>query len=224
MINVVIVDDQVLFAETLKMVLESRSEEIRVIGLAHTGEEAVRLVELSKPDIILMDVRMPEMDGVFATKRIHAKYPDIRIIMLTTYDDDDYILDALRFGAVGYILKNIAPDKLIDCISAVKNGNVLISPEVAKKLIDHAAGPRQDLSSGEPASPTADIWYDVLSRREREVLGLLAKGLDNKQIADSLFLAEQTVKNHISIIYSKLGVRDRVKLAMIAKEMQKKER
>jgi DNA-binding NarL/FixJ family response regulator len=222
MINVVIADDQVLFAETLKMVLESRSREVKVVGIAHTGGEAVRSVEALRPDIVLMDVRMPEMDGVYATKLIHARFPDVRIIILTTYDDDEYILDALGYGAVGYILKNIPPDKLIDCITAVKNGNVLIAPEIAKKLVDHAANAKNE--SGDRKSENIDVhvWYELLSRREREILRHLAKGLDNKQIAETLFLADQTVKNHISVIYSKLGVHDRVKLAMLAQEMQGK--
>lgn len=224
MIKIIIVDDQVLFAETLKMVLESRSPEMKVIGLAHTGSQAVEMTGALNPDIVLMDVRMPEMDGVLATRIIHTKYPEVRILVLTTYDDDEYIVDALRYGAVGYILKNIAPDKLIDCITAIKNGNVLISPEVAKKLVDHAAGPHAASSEKTASEASADLWYDILSRREREILRLLANGLDNKQIADKLSLADQTVKNHISVIYSKLGVHDRVKLAMLAKKLRNNER
>lgn len=224
MISIIMADDQTLFAETLKMVLESRSPAIRIVGIAKTGSEAVKLAEQLRPDIVLMDVRMPEMDGVFATKMIHSRLPGIRIIMLTTYDDDEYIIDALTHGAVGYILKNIAPDKLIDCIAAVKNGNVLISPEIAKKLIEYASGLKAGGEKTALDTSSTDIWYDVLSRREREILGLLAEGLGNRQIADKLFLADQTVKNHISVIYSKLGVHDRVKLAMLAKEMKRPEK
>jgi DNA-binding NarL/FixJ family response regulator len=222
MIRIVIADDQALFSETLKMVLESRSEEIRVVGLGYTGRQAIQLVEELKPDLVLLDIRMPEMDGVVATKILHEKFPDVRILILTTYDDDSYILDALRYGAVGYILKNIPPDKLIDSIITIKNGNVLISPEVAQKLIAHAVGTRGEADGEKSLNLVPDLWYDILSRREREILRLLANGFDNKQIADELFLADQTVKNHISEIYSKLGLHDRVKLAMFAKDMQKK--
>jgi DNA-binding NarL/FixJ family response regulator len=224
MIRIVIADDQELFAETLKMVIEKRAKDIRVAGLAHSGEQAVQAVEKHAPYVVLMDVRMPGMDGVHATKVIHERFPDVQIVMLTTYDDDEYILEALRHGAVGYLLKSIPPIKLIDCIRSVKNGNVLISPEVAKKLIDHVYHTR----TGEPKEKADDslsvIWHEQLSRREREILSLIAEGCDNKQIADRLFLADQTVKNHISVIYSKLGVRDRVKLAMLAQDMQKKSR
>jgi len=224
MIRIIIADDQVLFAETLKMVIEKRAKDIRVAGLAHSGEQALRAVAELKPDIVLMDVRMPEMDGVLATQLIHSRFPEVRIVMLTTYDDDEYIVEALRHGAVGYLLKSIAPVKLIDCIRTVKNGNVLISPEVAKKLIDHVYQSKSAEGADRAAQPDSSVWYEQLSRREREILKLIAQGCDNKQISDKLNLADQTVKNHISVIYSKLGVHDRVKLAMLAQDMQKKSR
>jgi DNA-binding NarL/FixJ family response regulator len=224
MIKIVIADDQILFSETLKIVLESRSEEIRVIGLAHTGRQTITMAEELKPDIVLLDIRMPEMDGVQTTKILHERFPDLQILILTTYDDDDYILDALRYGAVGYILKSVSPDRLIDNILAVKHGNILISQEALKKLIARAVTPFPGDAESKKTDAPDNLWYDVLSKREREILRLLADGLDNKQIADRLFLAEQTVKNHISVIYSKMEVRDRVKLAMLARTLSEKER
>jgi DNA-binding NarL/FixJ family response regulator len=222
MIRVMIADDQVLFADTLKMVIENRAKDIRVVALPRSGDEAVRDVALVKPDLVLMDVRMPGMDGVLATRVIHERHPEVPIVMLTTYDDDEYILEALRHGAVGYLLKSIPPVKLIDSIRSVKNGNVLISPEVAKKLLDHALQARTDESRGKAEPAGGEAWYDQFTRREREILRLLAQGSDNRQIAERLLLADQTVKNHISVLYAKLGVHDRVKLTMLAQDLQKR--
>ena len=217
-----IVEDQVLFLESLKIVLETRAGDIQVVQTAHDGLQAIERVEEAQPDVILMDVRMPKLDGVAAARQIHSRFPGIQIVMLTTYDDDDYVREALHHGAVGYILKSIAPSELIASIRAINNGNVLIDPEIASRLVEQIYGSTGDKSSEAPGENDVVEWYDQLSRREREILGLIADGLDNKKIAEALFLAEQTVKNHISIIYSKLGVHDRVLLAIKAQSLSKK--
>jgi DNA-binding NarL/FixJ family response regulator len=207
--NIIIVDDQLLFAESLKTVLETRSDSITVIDIAGNGKEAVRMAEINSPDLILMDIRMPDMNGVDAVKIIKEKSPDIKIIMLTTFDDDQYIYDALNNGADGYLLKNTPPEKLIASIEATRNGLVLISPNILKHLAEDSA--RQTVIHDKPS------WFKELSKREKQVLKLMSNGLSNNEIADELFIAEQTVKNHVSIIYTKLGTNDRLKVIRISK-------
>lgn len=199
-IKLVLADDQVLFVESLKNILEMRTDDLKIIGIAYNGKEAVELLERKKPDIVLMDVRMPHMDGVEATRIIHSRYPDIKIIMLTTFDDDEYVHEALKYGAVGYLLKTIPPAELISSIHAVRFGTMQISPSVAKKLVEGIK------SAGKEQGP---LWLKYLSSREKEVLKMLVKGLQNKEIAERLYIAEQTVKNHLSIIYNKLDVHHR---------------
>ncbi|MDC7233711.1 MAG: response regulator transcription factor [Spirochaetales bacterium] len=208
-INVIIVDDQTLFAESLKTVLETRSENIRITCLAANGKEAVKMAEIHIPDLILMDIRMPEMNGVEAVGIIKEKYPEIKIIMLTTFDDEEYIYNALNNGADGYLLKNTAPEKLISSIEAAMNGLVLVSPAIIKHMAQDSA--RQTIIHEKPD------WFDELSKREKQVLKLITNGLNNREIADELFIAEQTVKNHVSLIYNKLGTHDRLKVIRIAK-------
>ena len=208
-INVMIVDDQILFAESLKTVLETRSKNIRVIQIAGNGKEAVKMSEKHLPALILMDIRMPEMSGVEAVGIIKEKLPEIKIIMLTTFDDEEYIYNALNNGADGYLLKNTAPEKLIASIEAAMNGLVLVSPTIIKHLAQDSN--RQNIIHDKPD------WYDELSKREKQVLKLICSGLTNKEISDELFIAEQTVKNHISLIYNKLETHDRLKVIRIAK-------
>jgi len=207
--NIMIVDDQLLFAESLKTVLETRSASIKVMDIAVNGKEAVRMTEIHRPDLILMDIRMPEMNGVEAVKIIKDNFPKIIIIMLTTFDDDQYIYDALNNGADGYLLKNTPPEKLISSIEAARNGLVLISPNIIKHLAEDSV--KQTIVHEKPG------WFDELSNREKQVLKLLSNGLNNKEIADELFIAEQTVKNHVSLIYAKLGTHDRLKAIRISK-------
>ena len=199
--TVVLADDQVLFLESLRSVLETRGDNLVVAGTARDGEEAVRLVEKVRPDVVLMDVRMPRMDGVEATRRILASFPETHIIMLTTFDNDDYVHSALKLGAAGYLLKDMPPEELITFIRAVKKGTVLISPAVARKLAEQADGHDHELDPPE--------WLLSLSPRERQIFRFLAQGQSNREIGEALGIAEQTVKNHISVIYSKLGVHDR---------------
>ncbi len=208
--NILIVDDQILFAESLKTVLETRSDDIHVMAIAENGKEAMRMAEMHGPDLILMDIRMPEMNGVEAVGKIKELYPEIKVIMLTTFDDDEYIYNALNNGADGYLLKNTPPEKLISSIEAVKNGLVLISPVIIKHLTKEGMQP--GIKKDKPA------WFDELSRREKQVLKLISSGLNNHEISEELFIAEQTVKNHVSLIYNKLGTHDRLKVIRMAKE------
>ena len=210
-IRVLLVDDQVLFVESLKTVIQHSAADIQVVGIARNGREAVLGAEEHSPDIVVMDVRMPVMDGVKATAEILARRPAVRIIMLTTFEDDEYVKDALELGAAGYLLKDIPPEELVSAIRAVHGGAVLISPKVARTLIKKA------YPSGERKAREPD-WMLQLSRREREILEKVADGRSNKEIAAELCIAEQTVRNHISVIYDKMGVSDRLQAMRMARE------
>jgi DNA-binding NarL/FixJ family response regulator len=202
-------------------VIESRAEDIKVVATASNGHEAVDKVAEFSPDVALLDVRMPEMDGVEAAKQIHQEYPDVSIVMLTTFDDDEYVRDALSYGAVGYLLKDIPPKKLIASIRAVKEGSVMMAPSIAKKLIRQVSV--EPAKSPEEEKEEKPQWLKDLSRRELEVLKLLAEGYDNRQISEQLCIAEQTVKNHVSEIYSKLGTHSRIKTMKMVQKIQYKD-
>jgi Response regulator containing a CheY-like receiver domain and an HTH DNA-binding domain len=208
-LRIVMADDQTLFIESLKSVIETRSDDIEVVGVAQDGKRAVELVSRLKPDIALLDVRMPVMDGVEATSIIRDRNPETQVVILTTYDDEVYVHDALSKGAVGYLLKETQPSNLIMCLRAVKEGSVMISPAIAKKLVRQLDLRPRD--AGEGAAP----WLDALSKREKEVLLLLAQGLSNQGISERLCIEEQTVRNHVSMIYSKIGVHDRIELMLL---------
>jgi DNA-binding NarL/FixJ family response regulator len=214
-IPVLLVDDQKLFVENLKTVIDLTTEDLEVVGIAYDGEQAVRMVDELEPKIVLMDVRMPVMDGVQATRIIHGSHPDITIIMLTTFDNDDYVRDALENGAHGYLLKSIPPEKLLSSIRAAGAGGVLMSPEVATRMV------RRDAGGGAPASErTLDgrQLKEILrsfSPREREVIEHIAMAYSNREIAEKMFISEQTVKNYISRIYQRLGVSRRSQLVKL---------
>ncbi len=200
--RVLIADDQVLFAGSLRVVLEGHASEIAVVGVAYDGQEAIDLAAKEQPDVVLMDVRMPRLDGVSATREICRRFPRVKVLMLTTFDDDEYVREALANGAVGYILKNIRPEELVSVIMSVHSGALLPSPS-ARERGASAAGVR-----------VAEVNFLLsrfpdLSRREAQVLALVAENLDNYEIADKLGIGEQTVRNYVSRIYSKLGVADR---------------
>lgn len=216
-IKIVLVDDQTLFVESLRTVLETRADDLQVVGVANDGRQAVEVVAETDPDIVLMDVRMPGMNGVESTRLIKEQYPKTRVLMLTTFDDDQYVVEALRLGAVGYLLKNMPPSELISAIRAVYEGGVLISAQVANKLVGLIANPQTRSGDAQPNNSIAAL-VNQLSGREKEILQLMAEGLDNKEIAKRLFIAEQTVKNYVSVIYSKLGVRDRVQASRMVME------
>ncbi len=211
-IKVLLVDDQILFIESLKAVIETLTEDIRIINIAHNGLETIKMVKKETPDIILLDVRMPGMDGVETVKILHRKYPQIKIMMLTTFDDDFYVHEALEHGAAGYMLKDVPPADLINSIRALNNGTIQMSPRIMVKLMDHSGG---ESSHYDPYRASREI--EKLSRREQEVLLLISRNMDNSEIAEKFFIAEQTVKNHISSIYSKLGIHDRSVAIKMAK-------
>lgn len=210
-VRVLLADDQVLFVESLKNVLETRTKDIEVVGIARDGAEAIAAVERLRPDVILLDVRMPVLDGVKACKIILKRFPQTHIIMLTTFDDDDYVHEALRDGAVGYLLKDIPPAELIISIRAVKEGTVSISPSIARKLVKKVP----ERAAGSKPVARLPYWMSALSKREKDILLLLSDGKENLEISSILNIAEQTVKNNVSIIYSKLGVDNRIQAMKI---------
>jgi DNA-binding NarL/FixJ family response regulator len=202
-LRLVIVDDQRLFRENLKTVIELRIPTAKVVGLAKDGKEALEVIRETAPNLILLDMRMPVMDGVECIKQLRAGGNQTQVIVLTTFDDDQYLYDALKFGAVGYLLKDIEPEELTDAIQRVQSGGTLISPQMTTKLVDEVTRRRRaDLT----------VTNDALSRltqREIEILSHLGLGEDNREIARSLYLAEGTVRNHVSSIYEKLELKDR---------------
>lgn len=206
--RILLADDQVLFVESLKCVLEERAQDMEVVGIARDGNEAVFLAMKLQPDIILMDVRMPKLDGVQATRKIHELYPRISIVMLTTFDDDDYVEIALKFGATGYLLKNIPPEELILAVRSVRSGLTQISPEVVKRLLV-----RRQQGEAEPLG--APDVIETLTHREREILELVVNAFENRQIAQHLGITEQTVKNYVHSLYEKLGVSNRIQLIKV---------
>jgi two-component system response regulator DegU len=213
-IRVLIVDDQHLFAESLKFVLQGESHgRIEVVATAANGQEAVDLVRARAPDVILMDIRMPVMDGVDATAAIHGSYPNIKILILTTFDDDELAAGALSRGATGYVLKDVDPPDLILSIEAVHRGAFFISPSVGLKLVD-IMKPEGGGAAREKEDLILRLMQDTpsLTRREAEILYLAAKARANKSIGDELFISEKTVKNHLSSIYQKLSIHNRLQL------------
>lgn len=211
-IKVLICDDQSLFREALRLLL-SANVDLEVIGEAANGEEALRMAVSCSPDVILMDLRMPVMDGVEATRRINQLGLGIKVIVLTTFDDDETVFDGLRAGAVGYLLKDVSSDKLIEAIQAAKAGQYFLLPSITAKVVSEFS------KISKPARKSKDeIMPDPLSPREIEILRIVAQGASNKEIAEHLFISEGTVKNHLSSILSKLGVRDRMQAILKARE------
>jgi len=212
-IRVLLVDDQALFREGLETLL-SVHKDIQIVGLASNGREAVDVAAHVHPDVVLMDVRMPVLDGVRATRLLLETLPECRVIVLTTFDDDEYIFDALRAGAAGYLLKDVASARLVDAIRATARGESILEPSVAAKVIAEFTR----VSSMVPSAQMAQL-VEPLSERELEILTLIARGGSNKEIADQLFIAEGTVKNHVTHILGKLDVRDRTQAALKAREL-----
>lgn len=217
MIRILLVDDQPLFVESLRMSLENYTNDLQVVGIAKNGTSAIAMAESLVPDVILMDVHLPDISGVVATKRILEIHRSIKIVMLSTYDEDEYVRDALRIGSSGYLLKDISPTELIAAIRALHTGLVQISPKIATKLINAMY---DGTSPKIPEVSSRFEWFDTLTDREKEIFGLIATGFDNQQIADRLQLAEQTVRNNISTIYSKLEVKDRFEIIRLANTIQ----
>lgn len=211
-IRVLLVDDQRLMRDGLRTLIELESD-LDVVGEAEDGLQAITAYRDLGPDIVLMDVRMPNLNGVEATRRIKADWAEANILILTTFDDDEYIFEGLRAGASGYLLKDVSGKELAESIRTVAKGGTLIAPSVARKVVSEFARLK-------PATPkSADTLPEPLSEREVEVLQALAQGYTNKEIAEQLYLAEGTVKNYVTSILQKIGARDRTQAAIRAKEL-----
>jgi len=210
-IKVLIADDQALVRSGFRMILESR-DDLEVVGEASDGEHAIRLAEQTRPDVVLMDVRMPGLDGVAATARLTAAALPPKVIILTTYDLEEPLYAALRAGASGFLLKDVRPVDLAEAIRVVAGGDALLAPTATRRLLD-----RFLVTDVTPAAPTGSL--DRLTEREREVLTLMARGASNAEIADRLVVSETTVKTHVSAILRKLEVRDRVQAVVLAYDL-----
>jgi DNA-binding NarL/FixJ family response regulator len=211
-IRILLVDDQRLMREGLRILLELEPD-LEIAGEAENGEAALAAYDALGPDVVLMDVRMPGMDGVEATWRLRERWPQARVIILTTFDDDEYVFEGLRAGALGYLLKDVSGHDLADAVRTVAGGGALIQPSVARKVVAEFA------RVASPSRPAEEGLAEPLTEREREILSLLAHGLSNPEIAERLSLAHGTVKNYVTAILQKLGVRDRTQAAIRAREL-----
>lgn len=210
-IKILLVDDQPLFREGLCTLL-SVHPDFEVVGEAANGAEAIRLARSLLPLVVLMDLQMPVLDGVAATRRLHEEQPNCRVIVLTTFDDDELVFDGLRAGAVGYLLKDAPSEKLAEAIRVAARGETFLQPSVAAKVVaEFARLSRKTVTTANPV-------IEPLSEREIEILRLIAQGASNREIAGTLFLAEGTVKNHVTSILGKLEARDRTQAALKAKD------
>jgi len=225
-VRVLVVDDQRLMRDGIASLLEIQ-DAIEVVGTASNGKEALEKALSLRPDVILMDVRMPVMDGVVATGQVHRQLPSCRILMLTTFDDEEYVIDALQAGASGYLLKDLPAPDLASAVQAVYKGIYQLDPAVASKVIASLSRPQTLDSAKQAVSVSSSTMSDAgtpsprptdLTGREVEVLRLIAKGATNREIAEQLVISEGTVKNHISNILSRLGLRDRTQAAIYARE------
>jgi DNA-binding NarL/FixJ family response regulator len=214
MIRIVLVDDQQIIRQGLKSLLESKPD-LTVVGEAQNGHDALEQVAALQPDVVLMDVRMPVMDGVMATQLICQQFPGTKVLVLTTFDDDEYITKAVQVGAKGYFLKDTHSDELADAIHAVYKGHTQLGPGLLEKAI---------ASTFSPPSPQPNVLPTELTEltpREQEVLRFIAVGASNREIAEALFISERTVKNHMSSILSRLNLRDRTQAALYASQFFK---
>ena len=217
-LRLLLVDDQRMFAESLKIYLTNYAAEVEIIGICSDGKEACEFVEKNEPDIILMDVHMPVMDGVEAVAKIKSAHQAVKIIMLSTYDEDESVRSALINGASGYLLKDISPTELIVSIRALNSGMIQISPSIAKNLIQSTYVEKKPDVAGKDMDEKFP-WFDTLTDREREIFALLATGKDNAQISEELGISPQTVRNRVSTIYSKLEVKDRFEIIQLANKI-----
>jgi DNA-binding NarL/FixJ family response regulator len=208
-VRVLLVDDDDLMRAGLRSVLAS-DESIEVVGEASDGRAAIGEIERCEPDVVLMDIRMPDLDGISATREVLASSPEVKVVVLTTFEEDDYIFDALSAGASGFLLKRTKPEELIAAIHTVAGGDSLLSPSVTRRVIDRMAT--------QPPATLSGKRLESLTPREREVLELVGRGLSNREIADAFFIEESTVKTHVKRILMKLGLRDRVQAVILAYE------
>lgn len=212
-IRVLLVDDQRLFREALAVLL-SVQDGVEVVGEAADGAQAIQQVARLEPDVVLMDLRMPVLDGIAATRRLRAAHPRTRVIALTTFDDDADVFDAIRAGAIGYLLKDASSELLLEAVRGAARGESVLGPTAASKLVSRVAQLPE-----EPRRPRPQPLVAPLTERELDVVRLLAQGCSNREIAAALFLAEGTVKNHVTAALSKLGARDRTRAALRAREL-----
>jgi DNA-binding NarL/FixJ family response regulator len=217
MIRVLLVDDQTLIRQGIAMLLELEPD-LEVVGAVGDGRAAIEAVERLRPDVVLMDVRMPEMDGVTATRELHRRFPDVGVIILTTFDDDEYIFEGLKAGARGYLLKDISSEEMAEAVRTVARGEALIQPSIARKVVAEFSR----LAAGSPPAPERSPLKlpATLTDRELDVLKALARGMSNKEIAAALVITEGTVKTHISNILAKLDVRDRTQAVLKAQQLR----
>jgi DNA-binding NarL/FixJ family response regulator len=208
MVRVLVCDDQTVVREGLAAIL-STDPEIQVVGLAGNGEQALALIPETQPNVVLMDLKMPVMNGVQTTQRLRRAHPGVYVLVLTTYADEEWVLDAIRAGASGYLLKDSRRDELVAAIKGTAEGRAYLDPAVAGKVMQQAA-------VGALPSRPAEAWTEALTERELDVLRLLVKGYSNPEIATRLHLASGTVRNYVSTIFQKLGVSDRTEAAVVA--------
>jgi DNA-binding NarL/FixJ family response regulator len=204
--KIIICDDQAIIREGLTMLI-SLEKDIEILGTASDGAEALELVEKVQPDLVLMDLKMPIMNGIEATRQIRTKFPNVKVLVLTTYSEDEWVFDAIRAGASGYLLKDTPRETVMDAIKGTFEGKTYVDPDVAGKLLNQVSSQQ---------TQSATLLTSKLSEREIEVLRLLAKGSNNANIASKLFLSEGTIRNYISSIFEKLDVTDRTQAALIA--------
>jgi DNA-binding NarL/FixJ family response regulator len=210
MISVVVADDQALVRGGFQMILDAQ-EDIEVVGEAEDGQQAVEQVRALRPDVVLMDVRMPNLDGIAATRRIVSEGLTTRVLVLTTFDQDEIVYDAMKAGASGFLLKSAPPARLVDAVRVVAEGDSLLAPSVTRRLVE-------DFVRRPPPGQQRPPAMDELTERELEVLELIARGLSNAEIAAALVVSEATVKTHVNRILSKLELRDRVQAVVLAYE------
>ena len=217
MTTVLLVDDQALLRMGFRLVLEAEPD-LTVVGEAGAGRVALEQVAALRPDVVLMDVRMPGMNGIEATERIAAEHPGTRVLILTTFDLDEYAFAGLRAGASGFLLKDAGPAELVAAIRSVASGDAVVSPRVTRRMLEMFAGRLPASTEAVPSSATEHPRLAELTAREREVLDAVAEGLSNAEIAERMFLSEATVKTHVGRVLAKLGVRDRVQAVVFCYE------
>jgi DNA-binding NarL/FixJ family response regulator len=218
-VRIVLADDQALLRKGFRMILECE-DGMEIVGEAANGQDAVRLTGLYTPDVVLMDVRMPVLDGIEATRAIATAGDTTRVLILTTFDLDEYAFGALRAGASGFLLKDVPPRELVDAIRTVARGDAVVSPRITRRLLEEYAHQLPDLSGGADGSGIGpggeELALAGLTEREHEVLLAVAEGLSNAEIAERLFVSEATVKSHVGRLLAKLGLRDRVQAVVFA--------
>ena len=211
-LRIVIVDDQVMFRENLKIVIELSMHDTKVVGLAANGQEGLQVIEETNPNLVIMDINMPVMNGVECVRRLREKGNDVNVLMLTMFDEDEYMLESLQLGAVGYILKDTEPEKFTAALQSLQSGCTLLSQQVAKRIASNL------LQKSDNSKPVNE-WRESLiklTQREQEILRHIGMGEDNQEISAKLFLSEGTVRNYVSAIYEKLDLKDRAQAVRFA--------